>query len=79
MIALLEETRHRGYNISHEDVTLGITVVGAPIFDHTGQVNAALSLGGLTSAILGDLGGERAVALVVEGAAEISRKMGYNP
>ena len=76
IIALLEETRHLVYAISDEDVTLGISSVGAPIFDHTGTVHAALSVGGLRSAVLGD-GGERAARLVTEGAAEVSRKMGY--
>ena len=78
-IALLEEARYHGYAISDEDVTIGIASVGAPIFDHTGQVQAAISVGGLRAAVLGDGGGERAVQLVTEGAAEISRKMGYLP
>jgi DNA-binding IclR family transcriptional regulator len=76
ILALLEEILHNGYAVSDEDVTLGISSVGAPIFDHTGAVHAALSVGGLRSAVLGD-GGERAVRLVTEGAAEVSRKMGY--
>lgn len=76
IIALLEEIVHAGFALSDEDVTLGISSVGAPIFDHTGKVHAALSIGGLRSAVLGD-GGERATRLVIEGAAEVSRKMGY--
>lgn len=77
IVALLEEARQQGYTISDEDVTIGITSVGAPIFDHTGRVCAALSIGGLRSTILRDGGGERAVQLVTEGAAVISRRMGY--
>ena len=76
IIALLEEIIHAGFALSDEDVTLGISSVGAPIFDHTGAVHAALSVGGLRSAVLGD-GGERAVRLVTQGAAQISRMMGY--
>jgi DNA-binding IclR family transcriptional regulator len=79
IVALLEEARHLGYAISDEDVTLGITSIGAPVFDHTGQVHAALSVGGLRAALLGDGRGERAVKLVTEGAAEVSRRMGYRP
>jgi DNA-binding IclR family transcriptional regulator len=79
MVALLEEARHQRYAISDEDVTVGITSVGAPIFDHRGEIHAALSIGGLRSAILGTGGGERSVQLVTEGAAEISRRMGYQP
>jgi DNA-binding IclR family transcriptional regulator len=79
LVALLEEARQHGYTISDEDVTVGITSVGAPIFDHTGGVAAALSVGGLRAAVLGDGTGERAVKLVTEGAAEVSRRMGYRP
>jgi DNA-binding IclR family transcriptional regulator len=79
IVALLEEARHLGYTISDEDVTVGITSVGAPIFDHSGRAQAAISVGGMRSAILGYGGGERAVELVTNGAAEISRRMGYQP
>jgi DNA-binding IclR family transcriptional regulator len=77
IVALLEETRHLGYAISDEDVTLGIAVVAAPIFDHTRNIHAALSVGGLRSAVLGNDGGEHTVKLVMDAAAEISRRMGY--
>jgi len=78
-VALLEKGRSQGYVISDEDVTVGIASIGAPIFDHTGEVHAAISVGGLRPAVLGDDGGGYAVQLVTEGAAEISRKMGYLP
>lgn len=78
IVALLEETRHLGYAISDEDVTVGISSVGAPIFDHNGKVLAALSVGGLRATVLGDGSGERSIKLVTEGAAEISRRMGYH-
>lgn len=77
IVALLEEVRQRGYAISDEDVTVGIASLGAPIFDHTGSVQAALSIGGLRTTVLGDGSAERAIELVTEGAAEISRRLGY--
>lgn len=77
IVALLEEVRHLGYAISDEDVTVGISSVGAPIYDYNGKVQAALSVGGLRTAVLGDGSGERSIKLVTEGAAEISRRMGY--
>jgi DNA-binding IclR family transcriptional regulator len=43
----LEATRKQGYAVSDEDVTPGIASLGAPIFDYTGNVRAALSIGGL--------------------------------
>jgi DNA-binding IclR family transcriptional regulator len=76
ILSLLEEVRSLGYAVSDEDVTLGITSVGAPVFDHTGAVCAALSIGGLRSAVLGEDDGRRAVELVTQGAAEVSRRMG---
>jgi len=79
IVVLLEETRHLGYSVSDEDVTLGITSIGAPVFDHTGHVKAALSIGGLRSKILDKGGRERAVKLVTASAAEVSRRMGYRP
>jgi DNA-binding IclR family transcriptional regulator len=77
IVALLEEAREQGFAISDEDVTIGISSVGAPIFDHTGAACAALSIGGLRSAVLGDGGAERAVKLVTQGAADISRRLGF--
>jgi DNA-binding IclR family transcriptional regulator len=77
--ALLDElrlTRERGYAISDEDVTPGVGAVGAPIFDHTGAVRAALSFGGMRDYVFDDP--ERSIALAVEGAAEISRALGHD-
>jgi DNA-binding IclR family transcriptional regulator len=75
---LLQETRTRGYAISDEDVTLGIAAVGAPIFNHEGSVRAALSISGVKPAIL-DNHAEAMTALVVEGAREVSRSLGFVP
>lgn len=72
----LAEVRRIGYAVSDEDVTIGIAAIGAPIFDHTDRIRAALSISGVKPAILG-VGVERVRRLVVEGAAEISRLLGY--
>src|SRR3954452_8031661 len=77
--ALIEElraTRARGYSISDEDVTPGVAAVGAPIFDHTGRVRASLSMGGVREHLFANR--ERAIELVCDGAAEISRTLGYD-
>jgi DNA-binding IclR family transcriptional regulator len=73
----LDETLGRGYAVSDEDVTPGIASLGAPIFDYTGNVRAALSIGGLKSLVLGD-DSERFAELVVDGAREISVALGYD-
>jgi DNA-binding IclR family transcriptional regulator len=72
----LRATRERGYAISDGDVTPGVAAVGAPIFDHTGAVRAALSIGGMRGTLLGE--GSRAVELVREGAAAVSRTLGHD-
>jgi len=72
----LAETRERGYAVSDEDVTPGIASIGAPIFDYTGRVRAALSIGGMKSLVLGD-DRETFVRLLVDGARDISRSLGH--
>ena len=76
LIRELEETRARGYAVSDEDVTPGIASLGAPIFDYTGNVRAALSIGGMKSLILGD-DREANVELLVQGANDISASLGH--
>ena len=75
VVAELRATRARGYSVSDEDVTTGVGSVGAPIFDHTGRVRAALSVGGARSPVLAE--GARASELVREGAAAVSRTLGH--
>ncbi|MGD1033252.1 MAG: IclR family transcriptional regulator [Candidatus Dormibacteria bacterium] len=79
VVALLEDTLRTGYAISDGDVTVGMGSVGAPIFDGTGQVAAALSVGGLTTLILEDPRRDQVVELVSGGARRISEAMGYRP
>jgi DNA-binding IclR family transcriptional regulator len=77
LVRELEATLAQGYAVSDEDVTPGIASLGAPIFDYTGDVRAALSIGGLKSLLLGDHLMTFA-ELVVEGAREISATLGYD-
>jgi DNA-binding IclR family transcriptional regulator len=72
----LNETVKRGYAVSDEDVTPGIASLGAPIFDYTGDVRAALSIGGMKSLVLG-ADRDEFVQLLVDGAREISRTLGH--
>src|SRR4051812_12413535 len=71
----LRATRARGYSISDEDVPRGIAARGAPIFDHTEAVRAALSVGGMREHLFANR--DRAIELVRDAAAEISRALGY--
>jgi DNA-binding IclR family transcriptional regulator len=76
LFRLLEATRESGCSISDEDVVLGIAAVGAPIFDHRGNVCAAVSMSGPRPTILGE--SERdSRRLIVDAAAAISRALGH--
>jgi len=79
VVELLEATLRSGYAVSDEDVVTGIASVGAPIFDATGKVAAAISIGGLTALVLGDARRDRVLELVTDGARRVSEAMGYRP
>ena len=72
----LEEVRETGCSISDEDVVAGMAAVGAPVFDHNGNVCAALSMSGPKPAILGD-NAEASCALLIEATAAVSRSLGF--
>ena len=72
----LERTLEQGYAISDEDITPGIGSLGAPIFDYTGGIRAAISIGGTRQILLEDMRDE-AIRMLVEGAREISTALGY--
>jgi DNA-binding IclR family transcriptional regulator len=77
VLTLLQEIRIKGYSISDEDVTPGIATIGAPIFDYTGSIRAAISLGGIRSVVLGEAR-EEMIRKVVACARQISRQLGFN-
>jgi DNA-binding IclR family transcriptional regulator len=76
LFAELERSVADGYAVSDEDVTSGIASLGAPIFDYTGRVRAAVSIGGMRNFLLDEIRDE-AVPLLVNGAREISGALGY--
>lgn len=70
-------TRRQGYVVSMNDVTLGIAAIGAPVYDYSGRVIAAVSLSGLSNTYTP----ERIAALaqvLVPMAKRLSRQMGYS-
>lgn len=74
----LEAVLRDGYAVSDEDVTPGIAALGAPVFDHTGSIRAALSISGIRGEILGESVFDEVRELVVAGASEISRQLGFD-
>ncbi|ABG94798.1 MULTISPECIES: IclR family transcriptional regulator [Rhodococcus] len=79
LYAELDEIRSLGFALSDNTVTPGIAAVGAPIFDHRGDVAASLSVSGLRDGVLAQPAHGRSVTdLVLWGAAELSRYLGFD-
>src|SRR5947209_707909 len=55
LFAELERCVALGYAVSDEDVTHGIASLGAPIFDYSGRIRAAISIGGMKRFLLEDI------------------------
>lgn len=73
---LLEETRLQGWTVSLGELQPGTAEMAAPIFDHRGKIEAALSIAGPDNLyqpehVRGYL------PLLMQAAAEISRGLGY--
>jgi IclR family transcriptional regulator, acetate operon repressor len=72
----LKKIAQQGYAVDDEEASAGARCVGAPIFDHSGNVAAALSVSGPITRIAR----EKLLAIgkgVREGAQLISRNLGY--
>lgn len=77
LAAELEETRQRGYSISDGDYDEDARGVGAPIFDGSGHVVGAVSVGG-PSFRVGQQELARFAPLIVRVARTISQGLGYS-
>jgi len=73
----LEQVRRQGYAMDNAEFAEGLICVGAPIWDYTNQVIAALSISG-PSVRMNETKTHNAIQAVRKGAAEISRQLGYN-
>lgn len=71
----LERVRSQGVAYDREEVEEGLKCVAAPIFDHQGQVVAALSLAGPAHRI--DAKAARLVEAVRASAGQVSSRLGY--
>lgn len=74
--ASLEQVRHQGYAVVHEEFEEGFSALAAPIFNHDRRVFATVSISGPTFRI-----GEEKMAAFIEPLLEttesISAEMGY--
>lgn len=75
--AELAQVRANGYAVSIEENEPGVCGIGAPVFDHTGRVAAAVNLAGTVLQIK-----KKDVPLLagyaMRAAEEMSRRLGYN-
>jgi len=71
----LQAVRRRGYALDNEENEPGVACLGAPIFDHTGRVLAAISVSGPVGRILGTQ--NRIAGSLVSICKEISGKLGF--
>ena len=71
----IEHVRRDGFSVSDGDVTPGIAALGAPVFNHRGELAAAISMSGLRSQILGS-NRDANIELIISSAREVSRSLG---
>ncbi|SDR70697.1 DNA-binding transcriptional regulator, IclR family [Friedmanniella luteola] len=73
----LAQIRTQGYSISDGDVTPGIAALGAPVFNHRGEVDGSLSISGLRGQVLATPVLETNVTLLLKAAAQASAALGW--
>jgi DNA-binding IclR family transcriptional regulator len=75
-MAQLDEVRDKGYSVDDEEDAIGMRCIGAPVFDHSGRVVAAISLTAPAQRLLRSKIDEIAQN-VIGCALEISTRLGY--
>lgn len=75
----LRTVKVQGLAIDVEECTSGMSCAAAPVFDHTGRLQAALSLSGPTFRLTEELLHREAVERVTAAAARLSQELGYAP
>jgi DNA-binding IclR family transcriptional regulator len=74
----IARTRAAGHAVEDQEGEIGFRCIGAPVFDHTGSVAAAISVAGTTAQITGE-NFASLVEVVKHTAAGLSGVLGYNP
>lgn len=74
---MIDDTRRQGYTVSYEDIVDTVTGIGAPIFDYSGKIVAAISIGTSTSLLLKERTLIENAQLVISAAHKISKSLGW--
>jgi DNA-binding IclR family transcriptional regulator len=77
IIADIARIRAAGYSVSDGDVTPGIAALGAPVFNHRGEVQGALSLSGLRGQVLNPASVDDTIELLRHSAGKASAALGW--
>ena len=77
IIADIARIRAAGYSVSNGDVTPGIAALGAPVFNHRGEVQGALSLSGLRGQVLNPASVDDTIELLRHSAGKASAALGW--
>ena len=72
----LKETRRRGYSLDREENEEGAHCIGAPIFNHLGQITAAISVSAPIGRLISKV--ERVAQATLQTASTISGHLGYH-
>lgn len=76
LLTILEDVRRKGYATDYDDRFPGFGSIACPVFDHTGQVCAAVGVVGISTNLCRQE--EQMAGLVKRCAADISSAMGCN-
>ncbi|ABR47466.1 Transcriptional regulator IclR-like protein [Alkaliphilus metalliredigens QYMF] len=72
----LKGIREKGYSLDEQENELGVRCVGAPIFDYSGNVFAAISISGPTIRVTKERA-EEFTQWIIEYSQQISKELGY--
>jgi len=77
MLSHLEKVRQQGFAVSADELAEGVRSIAAPVYNHTGQVIAALSISGPGSRLTLERI-SRLVTVLKETCTSISMQLGYD-
>lgn len=77
VLDMVEQIRATGISISDGDVTTGVSAIGAPVFNHRGELHAAVSVSGIHEHILGHERREQVIEAVRACAATVNAALGW--
>lgn len=74
----LQQVREAGYAVAHDELEVGLTAVAAPVRNLHGEICGSLSVSGRTFRLTPERVAE-VVPLVIDAAADVSSRMGWQP